>query len=251
MKNLEQELKKIYKDGRSFLGIDGGNINSKVWFCGIEFGGTLEEMSEYNKVTIKHYSSDKFDLPIPYRKDAGSFESSKYDLFLSEMIINIFNIQNINRSDYLKNKLYNKDSNIFKLNIYPLAKKDTDWNPDIERIFKITKNDYYSEYYNMRIIFLKSLIKKYKPKQIICTAVKNSESKFVEAFLDNNKKIEYSWNYEEFQVDLNKTKRFKISKYNQDNTSLIIIPFPGMGNGNLNSYNDVVNMAHYLRKNYL
>lgn len=38
MEYLKQEFKRIKEDGRSFLGIDGGNIDADVWFCGLEFG---------------------------------------------------------------------------------------------------------------------------------------------------------------------------------------------------------------------
>ena len=48
-----------------------------------------------------------------------------------------------------------------------------------------------------------------------------------------------------------KLKKFKIIEVSNNDLSLIIIPFLGMGNGNLNSYNDVINTANYLRDNYL
>ena len=251
MEYLKEELNKIGSGNPSFLGVDGGNINSKIWFCGIEFGGTLNEMLEYYENTIKHYSSDKLDLPIPYRKDAGNFERSKYDLFLSEMIINTFNIKNINRFDYLKDKLYNNNSDIFKLNLYPLGKVDTSWNSEISDIFKISKNDYYNKYFDSRKVFLKSLVKTFKPKKIICTAVKNSELQFIEAFFGNKAQLNYEREDIEFMGINDKFKKFKIIEVSNNDLSLIIIPFPGMGNGNLNSYHDVINMANYLRDNYL
>ena len=57
--NLNIEFEKIKKDDRSFLGIDGGKIDSKTWFCGIEFGGELEGMSEYCKLTVLTYPNTK------------------------------------------------------------------------------------------------------------------------------------------------------------------------------------------------
>jgi len=251
MEYIKTEFHKIERGEPSFLGIDGGKINSKIWFCGIEFGGTLKEMSKYYKNTTKYYDSDKFVLPIPYRADAGNFETSKYDLFLSEMIINMFNIQNISRSDYLKDNLYNKNSDIFKLNLYPLSKVNISSNEEINDIIKIPTDDYYNKYFELRKVFLKSLITTFKPKKIICTSVKNSELQFVEAFFGNKAQL----NYERRDIELmginDKLKKFKIIEVSSNDLSLIIIPFPGMGKGNLNSYNDVINMANYLRDNYL
>ena len=251
MENLKTELNKIEQGKSSFLGIDGGKISSKIWFCGIEFGGTLDEMSEYYKNTTKYYDSDKFSLPIPYREASENLKTSKYDLYISEMIINMFKIQNISRSDYFKNKLYNENSDIFKLNLYPLSKVNTGWDKNITKIFKITQNDYYNKYFEFRKVFLKSLITTFKPKKIICTSVKNSELQFVEAFFGNKAQLNYERRYIELMGINDKLKKFKIIEVSSNDLSLIIIPFPGTGNGNLNSYNDVINMANYLRDNYL
>jgi len=254
---IGENIKRIKTDGRSFLGIDGGNINnSKVWFCGIEFGGSLKEMEEYYSSTVKYY--DVKEYKIPHRVKAGIFEGSNYDRYLSAMYINLFHKDKLQNGDIirpivkvLKEELYNQNSKIFKLNLYPLAKKNSDWDKSIEEEFNISKEDYYAKYFNKRKQFFQELIREFNPCKIICTAIKNSESQFVEAFFDNKKKIEYTWDYVEFEIDSNKKKRFKISEYHQENTSLIIIPFLGMGNGNLNSYQDVIFMANYLKKKYI
>ena len=257
MKILNQELAKIKENGRSFLGIDGGNINSPIWFCGIEFGGSLEEMEKYYKSTVKdhHYIEKGFE--IPYRENAGDFEGSIYDRYLSAMYINLFNnekLQNGNDTKpikkVLKEELYNQTSKIFKLNLYPLAKKNTGWDTDIEKECKISEEDYYGVYFDKRKQFLQELVKEFNPDNIICSAVKNSESQFVEAFFNNEEKIEYKWSYKTLKIVSDKKKQFKISEYKQGRTTLIIIPFLGMGNGNLNSYKDVIFMADYLRNNY-
>jgi len=93
LKYLKTELEKIKNGEDSFLGIDGGNIKSKIWVCGVEFGGTLEDMADYYNKIVKSKEINNFK--IPFRKSAGNFEKSKYDLFLSEFIINLFNLKNI------------------------------------------------------------------------------------------------------------------------------------------------------------
>lgn len=252
MEYLKNELIKIKKDGRSFLGIDGGNINAKTWFCGIEFGGELQAMEKYYNNTVKTDDSiDNFDLPIPYRIDAGGFERSTYDRYLSTMYINLFEEDIlINGSDtkriveILKHRLYNKNSNIFKLNLYPLAKKDTSWDKNIKNDLGIEKEEYYHDLFNKRKFFIKELLNKFHPKTIICTSTNEYREDFVEAFLNKDENINYKW-----IIRRNKNKEFKISIYQTNTTKLIIIPF--LGRGNLSSYDDVISISNYLRSNLI
>jgi len=255
LKYLKQELAKIKENGRSFLGIDGGNINSKIWFCGIEFGGSMEEMEKYYKSTVNYYREKEFD--VPFRENVGDFKGSIYDRYLSAMYINLFKSEVLKDGNdtkpiekVLNDELYNQDSKIFKLNLYPLGKKNTDWDPLIEKNFNLSKKVYYEEFFDKRKQFFKELVKEFTPNKIICTSVKDTESQFVEAFLKNDLKIEYRWEYLSIRNNLEKKKIFKISEYRQGNISLLIIPFPGMGKGNLNSYDDVIFMANHLQSNY-
>jgi hypothetical protein len=245
---FKDEVEKLKnKDNYSFLGIDGGNIEKAVWFCGIEFGGNIKMMEEYFNLQVKFNPKNN----SPYRDDCvGIYMDSKYDRSLSKMYIHLFK-EDKDIDEVLKKVLYSMDSEIFKLNLYPLAKKNAGkFDENITKIFQIAEEKYYGEYFDYRKEFLKKINKEFRPKNknriIICTAVKNSETQFVEAFFHKDKKIEYTWKYLE-----NNGKTFKISVYNQDSTTLLIIPFLGMGNGNLNSYEDVIFMANHLRDKYL
>jgi len=247
---LKEEMNKIKNGEDSFLGIDGGNISdSKIWVCGVEFGGTLKDMGHYLKNTVKYDEKDGFKFP--YRINAGEFENSKYDLFLSEFIIKLFGLKDVEKNKYLKDNLYNLDSNIFKLNLYPLAKKDTSWDKTYDEIFTITKEEYYGYIFNKRKKFFKKLIKKFSPETIICSITKNSECIFADAFFEHEKDwVKVKWEVVNGEVSSNKLKKFKVSIYKKDNLSIIMIPFFGMGTGNLNSYDDVIFMAEYLKENY-
>ncbi len=252
MKNLKHELENIKENGRSFLGIDGGDIHSGVWFCGIEFGDTIDNQSKYIDKYVEYKEG------IPYRtKCPKKYLRSNYDRYLSVMYINLFKAEIFQDvidtkliEKVLKEEIYNENSEIFKLNLYPLAKKNTDWDISIEKKFNISRDEYYGGYFDKRKQFFQELVKEFHPTKIICTAVKNSESQFVEAFLKNDLKIEYRWEYLSIRNNLEKKKIFKISEYRQGNISLLIIPFPGMGKGNLNSYDDVIFIANHLRSNY-
>jgi len=252
LRYIKQELTKIKNNEDSFLGIDGGKIDSKIWICGVEFGSLLKEMEDYysNEKTVMHEEKEGFK--IPYRINAGQFENSKYDLFLSEFVINLFNKENIKRNDYLKNYLYNSNSDIFKLNLYPLAKINTDWDKTIDDIFKITKEEYYGYIFNNRKRLFNKLIIKFMPKVIICSITKGTEDIFTNAFFNQNEWLSFKMEIVNCKIeDRGKSKTFIISVYKKNDLSLIMIPFFGMGNGNLNSHDDVIFMAKYLKENYL
>lgn len=250
---FKEELKRIEKDGRSFLGMDGGNIESDIWFCGIEFGGKLSNMAEYYESTVNFKPAKEFDIPIPYRKSAGKYENSPYDKRLAIMYFYLFSNENkvygpinmLKINDILKEELYNFNSKIFKLNLYPLGKKDTSWDNEITSLTGITKEKYYNDLFEKRKLFIKELVDKFLPKIIICTSTNGMEEEFVEAFLNENQKFNYSCEY--FKT-LSK-KEFKISNYTTDTVSIIVIPF--LGRCNLNSYDDVIQMTNHLKVNYL
>lgn len=122
---LSKEINKIKHNEASFLGMDGGNIYSKLWFCGVEFGANLVGMEEYyTSQNVGCYQAEKLD--VPYRAtNTDCFLKSTFDRSLAIMyLILTGNNENPSQKDFvntLKNKLYHKDSNIFKLNLFPIA----------------------------------------------------------------------------------------------------------------------------------
>jgi len=247
---LKEELKKIEKNENSFLGMDGGKINSDIWVCGVEFGSDIEQMAEYYGSFVEHYLEK--GLKVPYRTDCPSiFLKSTYDRFLAVLYINLFKDEkkpipiDVERiEDVLKKELYNESSKIFKLNLFPIAKKDISWNDRIENELGISKKTYYGSLFNNRMDFMKQITQNFEPKLIICTSPKDYRDYFVEAFFENNEDINYSWDY----LVINENKKFKISVYDNGKTKVVIAPF--LGRGNLNSYNEVVLMTNYLRIKY-
>jgi hypothetical protein len=157
----------------TYYGCDGGNIDAKFWFCGIEWGyakkSKKEEESEYLKrvengflndfKTLKHsFESkdliDKFQLPInaaydfrfgKFSKFPWEYELSDYNnftLFMGQLLLAIHNVKiclddklNKTNRDIIKEKV--KNVPIFKLNLFPLAFPTTSKNKINEKIEKI------------------------------------------------------------------------------------------------------------------
>lgn len=246
---LKSEIDKINKNGESFLGFDGGNINSKIWFCGVEFGSSIQIMQDYYSEYVKYYKLDNFD--IPFRLDCPNyFINSNFDRFLTYLYINLFqesppenDVKNqIDR--VLKNELYNKTSKSFKLNLFPIAKNDTSWDNLITEIFKINRQEYYNRMFEQRSKFVKKIISKFNPKLIICFSPKNYDNFFIDFFFNQDEKIQYYWN----KILLNDSE-FRLSIYESQHLKIIIVPF--LGRGNINSYEKVKILADYLKNNVL
>jgi hypothetical protein len=246
--NIYSEIEKIRNNESSFLGIDGGNIKSKIWFCGVEFGATLTEMENYYFNYASSYQVE--NLQIPYRIDCPEkLLKSFFDRALALMYSIIFdNSDHLDKTRIdiiLKNELYNKVSKIFKLNLFPLAKTDIGWNKDFENKFNITKDEYYDLLFENRKSFLKEIVKQFSPKTIICFSPKEYSDLFIDVFFENKISI----NYEKDFIVLNNGKRANIKILYSNNLKVIIIPF--LGRGNLNSYDNVILMTYYLKMNYL
>ncbi len=247
---LKKELSKIKNNQPSFLGIDGGNIESDIWVCGLEFGSDLKQMEAYYKSYVKTKSIDVYE--IPYREKCPDyFIKSKYDRLLSVLSISLFEKEQLAIpvkselvDDYLKNKLYALDSDIFKLNLYPLAKKDTSWDKRIKNELEVSKEDYYGIYFENRKLFLKELVQKFKPKLIICTSPKYYKDEFIETFYNQNEKSEFQWDY----FTTLSGKKFKISVYDKGFSKVLIIPFLGLGN--LLAYSEIIDIANYIKSRF-
>lgn len=250
LKILKREMLKIEDNGHSFLGIDGGNINSDVWVCAVEFGSDIWGMEEYYSRYNKTQVVNGYD--VPFRTTCPkTFLTSPFDRFLSAFYINLLNDKTINTpvdtaiiEKVLKDELYSENSKTFKLNLFPIAKSDIGWSATIESELGISKDAYYGSLFNKRSMFFKELVNEFKPKLIICTSPKGYKEYFIEAFLNGNENINYSWEYLTLRG-----KNFKISVFDNKKTKIVIIPF--LGRGNLSSYDDVLSMANHLRKKYL
>jgi hypothetical protein len=246
---ISSEIKKIVNNEASFLGIDGGNIKSKIWFCGVEFGATLYEMEDYyNSEVVDSYNVQELD--IPYRIDCPEkFMKSSFDRRLALIYHFLtYNSEHPEKSQIdtiLKREIYNKDSNIFKLNLFPLAKTDLSWNKDFGNILDMSKQDYYGPLFEKRISFIKDLVKRFTPTTIICFSPKEYSEYFVDAFFDDTLNMTYIKDF----IILKNGRKAKIKILTDLNIKVVIIPF--LGRGNLSSYDDVRQMTNHLKNYYL
>lgn len=245
LKYLHSEITKIKNNKDSFLGMDGGNIHSKLWFCGLEFGADLLEMEDYYSNFVHYYEAINFR--VPYRTDCPErYMKSTFDRYLA-LMYSILTGDNENPKkekldDIVKNKLYHQDSKTFKVNLFPIAKKDTSWNKEIETHFSISKTEYYGSIFENRISFIQKLVGDFNPKTILCFSPKGHSEFFIDTFVPDKKWVECKKD----SISLSNGRTAKIMVFKFENHQVIIIPF--LGRGNLHSHDDIKKISRALKK---
>ncbi len=202
----------------SFAGCDGGNIRGRIWFCGIEFGGKED------------FNLEKVNEPIHYSEDQlNEWFKVQYDQKTLKLYASILG-EGIDEDKYkevaIQRKAFDKDSDVFKMNLYPLAFKDTSddlWNKDFYNATGIPTKEIYRAYCQIyRFKTINSWVIKNKDtlKLIICTGLSYTKD-FIMAF----EGMEGVHREPKEKMVMDKSMKYKV--INGDRTLLVIIPFLG------------------------
>lgn len=209
-----------------FAGCDGGdigNINEQsIWFCGIEWGGGFDTDKDGLKDIFNNNSEkipegyDNWNENIAYRYNSQAmkllsvihnYELKDYKAFAE------------NKKPFVKNQ-----KGFFKLNLYPIAFKNTShdlWEANISEVTNFqTKHDYISWIKENRFPIMNKWVKDFSPKLVICTGITYSDD-FKRAFSDNNA---------EFNKEIIENHEMLWCK-NNNGSKIIIIPFMINPNG--------------------
>jgi len=165
----------------SFSGCDGGDADSPVWTCGIEWGyskGRQATEEEYQAILRKYYSEE-----LPDEIARGAFEPEKYHYFEKERLrfryvrqmsklygaLNGMNVENVDDDSCREWKL-------FHMNLYPIAfpyEADSLW--DEYKLADVTglesKQIYRTWCLLRRFPWISEQVRKNKPKLVIGTGV--------------------------------------------------------------------------------
>ena len=216
------------KWANSFSGCDGGNIKGPVWFCGIEYGGNeinIENNNFQHESEPKYWPDDKRDEWFKYQ-----FNRKILKLYSALLGENVDKYKEVARN----RKAFDKDSDLFKMNLYPLAFKDTGddhWKEAFYNATGIPTKEIYRAWCQIyRFKTIQSWSKQHSEtlKLIICTGLSYARD-FIMAF----RGMKHVHN------NLNETmvsKRYmKWILFNNEKTLLVIIPFLGHKKYDLNS----------------
>lgn len=178
---------KFQKWGLAYSGCDGGDIGSpscpSTWVCGIEWGGghTPDDLASYMDEDLSNppslYEDWSDNLAFRYNWQAMKLLSAINNRSVSEYKTFAKEVQ-----PFIAGK-----SGYFKMNLYPIAFKDTVHSRWHDQFSSITgfenKSDYLAWCVENRFPQMRRWAEQSKPKLILCLG-KSYMADFINAFLD-------------------------------------------------------------------
>ncbi|MBY0577914.1 MAG: hypothetical protein K2P57_02600 [Burkholderiales bacterium] len=197
-----------------FSGFDGGNPKGSVWLCGFECAGTPNEDDlVFEDVTTPGYVAE----------NRGQFlRGSQYNLKAVKLLAALAGRDTRDYEPFFNEEsCFNRDSNYFKLNLYPIGFKNTkhehwaDW--ITQKTGFTTKQEYLEWCREKRFPMFRDWILTYSPSLIICTG-KTYATQFQSAFGSGTEKV--------FTEEV-AGKEIKYFRTNDNKTTVVIIYFLG------------------------
>jgi hypothetical protein len=205
---------------KSYSGCDGGNVSGSIWFCGIEFGGSdTEESLTFEKQENPPYVDESY---------RDKFKTYQYNWKVLKIYSTLIGDNPSNyKTVYVKSRAFNRDSDVFKINLYPIAFHDENselWEEmHYQKTGLPTKHQYQAWCQVNRFPVIRSWVQENKPKAIICTGTTYLRE-FVLAF-GGIKHLFQPLNKE----SLSGGSLLHWTPINQGQTILFITPFLGQG----------------------
>ena len=212
------------KWAQSFSGCDGGDIGSSssrsIWFCGIEWGGSRSAQQIRSEFQV--------DLSTPPEGYGDAAHNMAY-IFNRQTLKILSAVDGKKVSDYREfcgqAKPFTKGSSgYFKMNLYPIAFKNTDqsrWHSEFAEVTGFErKADYIEWCKEYRFPVMRQWAREAKPRLILCVG-KDYRGDFKRAFHDETVTFSH-------MTIANKDLWWSV---NADGTMVVIIPFMVNRNG--------------------
>ena len=224
----------------SLSGCDGGNIESNIWLCGLEWGeGSFNEGIYYKEQLAHDIKKGK----VEYRYSLFDWEKSityKFGWYFAKLYTAMQGERDVGK--YMELASSWKGSDLFKLNLYPIA-FDADnevlWRKN--NLHTITgfdeKRDYQSWCLTNRFPFFSNLRSENPPKLIICVGIGYRREFFLAFGGDKGKNSVINEGQIEAASEKNKKTKRRYFWINVDRTTIVVIPFfyvpPGLNSDHL------------------
>ncbi len=196
-----------------FSGCDGGNLSGCVWLCGLEYGGDHTPES----LTFR-------DEPTPSAIQRGDVGFLKYQYnWKAVKLLAALRGKSCTqyREFFCDQACFAKESDYFKLNLYPIAFKNTShqrWQQWLcEKTGFATKQEYLEWCRQHRFEQLRRWSNEYSPRLIICTGITRA-TEFQLAFGAQDQAVQETWAG---------SKRIRYFTTNNGKTLVAIIYFLG------------------------
>ncbi|HGO5823848.1 TPA: hypothetical protein ACK3JW_001530 [Mannheimia haemolytica] len=224
------------KSALSFVGCDGGNPKSDIWFCGLEWGGKQRNELDrpIQEKELYSWSHEEFE---------GAW-TAQYNQKICWFLWYFHNLKwdNGENSDIFVKRhhiLYSQqESGIgFKMNMLPISfpnRNSIDWSTSLKTLTGLNSfNEYRQWCVTHRGKFFRKIVQKYQPKVIVCTGI-SEVSHFIQFFTGEN----------EYEIQLTEQFKFYHSKFK--NTLICVVPFFGGASG-INSYAKMESLVAHIK----
>lgn len=201
----------------SFSGCDGGNINSSVWVCGLEWGRPHYENNQIQdrdlepKFVSGSWDTNDEDVRTNLTGSKMGF-NQKLAWFYSYLLG--WNICHY-KDEAVNNHLFCQEGTGFKMNAFPISFKDREsiaWTDTTRELTGLQDfEDYRKWCIEYRGDFFYKLIEKHNPRMVVCTGITSSND-FIEFFKCEKSKKEPKDN-------------FVVCPTNNNNTLIFVVPF--------------------------
>ncbi|TGL45969.1 hypothetical protein [Leptospira perdikensis] len=211
-------------------GCDGGNLDGKIWLSGIEWGGGQnpkllnfeKETKELANATPVRSSSETERI-LANKDRKNTYDLNAYKLL--SVIAKNDHLDNFKFKEFILNERpFEKKSNYFKLNIYPISFRNTSdslWNDEWKNKTGFENKYLYKLWcWKFRFSFLQNLVINHSPKLIICVG-KTYITDFIFAFEGIDKLRAHN------EINFHKVNNNDLAclKVNNGKTLLCITPF--------------------------
>jgi hypothetical protein len=198
-----------------FSGCDGGNPKGSVWLCGIEYGGgDTEESLVFDDVNTPKY--------VGAPDDRKAFLKYQYNWKAVKLLAALSGNDQGNYTLFFKEQsCFDRDSNYFKLNLFPIGFRNTahvlwdDWL--IRKTGFTTKQQYLEWCFENRFPAIRTWMLTYCPSLILCTGISYAEQ-FQSAFRSGD---------EEVMTDSVAGKQIRYFVTNNERTMVAVVYFLG------------------------
>jgi hypothetical protein len=169
-----------------YSGFDGGNPRGSTWLCGIENAGDdTDETLVFNDASVPGFVGDH-----SWPQGGSEFLScSRFNQNAIKLLMAIKGRSDFEncRAFFKSEKCFRKDSDYFKLNLYPIAFRDVSplrwmsWHT--KRTGFDDKVSYWQWCADKRFKMMRTWVREFSPKLIVCAGVTERDY-FFQAFTD-------------------------------------------------------------------
>jgi hypothetical protein len=234
--------KAFEKWAAGFSGCDGGNPNGSIWICGIEFGlGHDLTQLRRNIHCVDASRPPSLEDADWSECELRSFPSLQYNCKALKLLCALDGRYTSHREFYHAERCFRRDSNYFKLNLYPIGFRNTsdrnwtEWHA--EETGLENRSEYLRWCHEHRFQAMRDWVDQFKPKLIICTG-KTRCFEFFSAF---------GAQWESRHTDETTGKQIVYSTANAGKTFVAVIYFLG-GRYGLNSDLQILDTGRKLKQ---